>query len=733
MRKSSRKGIRVKLVFIVCGVLFFLLGIVSVLWAKEKNDSVERNDPPATQLQEILVTATELSVIGPPSTSSRLGLTPLETPASIHIIDNVELKKDGYNNVAETIEHAPGVTWGAPPAQPFSLSMRGFTENQVTILRDGIWLGPASMMGRPQSGFNLSRIELLKGPASVLHGQGTIAGTLNMVTKRPSMKSEMSWENLVSYGRYNTIKLGSGIGGQLHDTLWYRADISRSSSDGYVDNADPRSLDVTTSLLWSPFNDMEVRIGFDYLKDRLPNYWGTPLVTKDFATKPLKGVVETTDGRTIDKRMRFENYNVANEKANSHQYFTHFDIDWKLNSSISLKNTFYYFDAERRWRNAETYTFDATTNLIGRDRFFVSHDQQTVGNRLYGTFNNDLVSMANRSLVGVDFSYVDFTRRSRFFGNVDSVDPFNPDSGRFSEPDETFLNPTKITTVAVFVEDTLEVTSRLRLVAALRQDFIRLNRDSYNLDGSFNSTNAFERTFRPFSWRLGLVYEFDQALVGYAQWTSGADPVGSNIFLVNGNQDFDLTKAQQWEVGMKSEFFDNRANITLALYHIERKDILVATGSGGQVDNVGKQQSSGLELETAFQATPHWSLGGNAAYTYAEFKSFGANTGNRPANVPRWVVNGWTNYRDILGLPFEVGGRFRHVSDRFNNNANTVTLMGYEIVDLHLAYHEGPVRILGRVSNLFDEEYAYWGDTFYPDQVLLGPPRTYEINLQIDF
>ncbi len=722
-----------KRVRLVCLVLVFLFVMVSVAFGNDRSGSLEVDDSSPTQLDEVLVTATELAVPSPPSTSSRLGLSLVEIPASTHIIDHIALKKKGYKPVAEAIEQAPGVIWGASPAQPFSFSMRGFTENQITILRNGIWLGPASMSGRPQNGFNLDRIELLKGPASVLHGQGAIAGTLNMVTKHPSQKSETSWESLASYGRYDTIKLGAGVGGQLHDNLWYRADFSHSSSDGYVKDTDPRSLNVTGSLLWKAFEDLEVTLGFDYLKDRLPNYWGTPLVSKAFGTKPLKGVIETTDGRTIDKRMRFENYNVANEKANSHQYLTHLDLAWAVNSVFSLHNTFYYFDAERRWRNAETYTFNAATNVIDRDRFFVSHDQQTVGNRLYGTLTNNLVSMANRALLGVDFSYVDFTRRSRFFGNVDSVDPFNPSPGRFDDPSQTFLNPTKITTVAVFVEDSLEVTSHARLVAALRQDFIRLDRDSFNLDGSYNTTNAFERSFRPLSWRLGFVYEFDPALVGYVQWTSGADPVGSNIFLVNGNQDFNLTKAQQWEVGMKSRFLDNRAEITLALYHIERKDILVSTGSGGQVDNVGKQQSSGLELEVAFQATSPWSVGGNAAYTYAEFESFGANTGNRPANVPRWVVNAWTNYQDVFGLPFDVGARFRYVSDRFNDNANTVTLKSYEVVDLHLGYRKGPVSVLARVSNIFDKIYAYWGDTFYPDQVLLGSPRTYELNLQIDF
>lgn len=720
-----------KRVPLVCLVLLFVM--VSVAFGNDPSGSLEVDDSSPTQLDEVLVTATELAVPSPPSTSSRLGLSLVEIPASIHIIDHVALKKKGYKPVAEAIEQAPGVIWGASPAQPFSFSMRGFTENQITILRNGIWLGPASMSGRPQNGFNLDRIELLKGPASVLHGQGAIAGTLNMVTKKPSQGGETSWENLVSYGRFNTMKLGSGVGGQLHETLWYRADISHSSSDGYVKNTDPRSLNVTGSLLWKAFEDVEMTLGFDYLKDRLPNYWGTPLVSKAFGTKPLKGVIETTDDRTIDKRMRFENYNVANEKANSHQYFTHLDLAWTDSSDFSLQNTFYYFDAEREWRNAETYSFNAATNVIDRDRFFVSHDQQTVGNRLYGTLTNNLASMANQALLGVDFSYVEFKRRSRFFGNVDSVDPFNPSPGRFEDPSQTFLNPTKITTVAVFVEDSLEVTSHARLVAAFRQDFIRLDRDSFNLDGSFNATNAFERSFRPLSWRLGFVYEVDPALVGYVQWTSGADPVGSNIFLVNGNQDFNLTKARQWEVGMKSRFLDNRADITLALYHIERKDILVSTGSGGQVDNVGKQQSSGLELEATFQATSHWSVGGNAAYTYAEFESFGANTGNRPANVPRWVVNAWTNYQDVFGLPFDVGARFRYVSDRFNDNANSVTLKSYEVVDLHIGYRKGPVSVLARVSNIFDKVYAYWGDTFYPDQVLLGSPRTYELNLQIDF
>lgn len=693
----------------------------------------EKEDTPTIVLDELIVTPSELNFNSTSTTSSRMALPVLQTPASIYILDNSKLKDEGYQEVSTAIEKMPGITAGAPPGQPASFSMRGFTENQITILRDGIWLGPASMTGRPQNGFNLDRIELLKGPASVLYGQGAIAGTLNIITKQPTVEDSSSTELLTSYGRYDTFKLGAGVGRPLSDKLWFRADVSHYRSNGYVDNADPRSSNATASILWKPNNELNMTFSFDFLKDKLQNYWGTPLVSGAFGTQPLREVVKTTDGRTIDARTRFKNYNVNNEKSSSHQYLTRMDTKFQPNKNFSVRNSLYFLVANRKWQNAETYTFNSATSLIDRDRFFVSQDQTTVGNRIDFTFHYTLAGMPNQSLVGVDFSYVDFKRRSRFFGNVDSVDPFNPVSGMLTDPNQTFFNPTKITTVAVFIEDTLKITPNLRLVAGLRHDQIKLDRDSFNLDGSFNSTNAFERSFNPNSWRLGAVYNISPSWVGYAQWSSGADPVGSNIFLVNGNQNFDLTNAQQWEAGMKSIFFGGRAEATLALFHIVRKNILVQTGSGRTVENVGSQQSKGFELVSTLRLTQKWSVGADTAYTDAEFGSYGANSGKTPPNVPKWVTNAWMRYRSIMGLPLEVGGNFRHVDDRFNNNTNTVTLTGYELVNIHASYQKGPIQLTARVINLFDKVYAYWGDTFYPDQVLLGSPRAFEISSQFNF
>lgn len=184
---------------------------------------------------------------------------------------------------------------------------------------------------------------------------------------------------------------------------------------------------------------------------------------------------------------------------------------------------------------------------------------------------------------------------------------------------------------------------------------------------------------------------------------------------------------------MKSIFLGGRAEATLALFQINRENILVQTGSGRTVENVGSQRSKGVELEGALRITQKWSVGANTAYTNAEFGSFGANSGKTPPNVPEWVTNAWTRYQNIAGLPLEVGGNFRYVGDRFNNNSNTVTLKSYELVDIHASYQKGSARFTARITNLFDKVYAYWGDTFYPDQVLLGYPRAFEISSQFSF
>ena len=240
------------------------------------NPTVEVRLPFALALREMTTvvgrTVGELGLTGASPTASRLGLPAIDTPASIDVLDSTVMEARGYQKVSDAVSSMPGVVSGEHPTAPSSFVIRGFTTNQVSNLRDGIWLGPSAMVMRPQNTFNLERVELLRGPSSVINGQGAVAGTINSVTKSAEPTSKALWQGLLLSGRFNTHHAAAGINGPITDSLWYRVDVSRSGSDGFVDRMDSGSSNVTGSLLWRPTRKARVRFSADYLDDDLAKY-----------------------------------------------------------------------------------------------------------------------------------------------------------------------------------------------------------------------------------------------------------------------------------------------------------------------------------------------------------------------------------------------------------------------------------------------------------------------------
>ena len=136
--------------------------------------------PVAEFEEQVVVTGirSELALAEESYTGSRLGLSAMDIPASLDVIDSSVMEARGYQRISDAVETTPGVVVGQNPAAPSSFSMRGFTRSQITVLRDGIWLGPANMVMRPQNTFNLDCVEVLRGPSSVLNGQGAVAGAV---------------------------------------------------------------------------------------------------------------------------------------------------------------------------------------------------------------------------------------------------------------------------------------------------------------------------------------------------------------------------------------------------------------------------------------------------------------------------------------------------------------------------------------------------------------------------
>lgn len=713
------------------------------------------------EVEEVLVLGRAINTPdlgGTSSAGSRLGLTVMETPATIELIDSSVMRARGYKSVADAVKSLPGVVSGESPAAPSTFSMRGFSRSSITVLRDGIWLGPANMVMRPQNTFNLERIEVLRGPGSALHGQGVVGGTVNTVVKRATPEAQQPLEMLASYGRFDTYQFGIGGGAQLADSTWFRVDVNQYGSDGYVDRMDPESSNVTASLLWQATEDFQLELQMDYLDDSLADYWGTPLVPQGAAVSPLTDVVVTSSGETVDEQARFRNFNVADSRAVSDQLLFRVDLSWQLSDDVELKNTTYTFNADRDWGNAEGYVYCTEvvdvcteTDVIQRyyGYFFVTHDQDLSGNRLTANIDSQFAGRENQFLAGIEFTNLDFSRARGFRRSIplapgDSVDPLLPVPGSYGPRELRGISPTLIDTRALFLEDMFELNDTLTIVGALRYEELDLVRENFNADGALEAS-SFSRTFDWVSWRLGAVARISDEVSAYGQFSDAKDPVNANLFLVNSGENLDLTDAEQWEIGLKGSWHDGRTQATIAYFDIQRDDVLERIGVDSAA-SIGGRDSSGFEFSSSFRPDSQWRVGANAAFIDAGFKrseNFVSFAGNTPPNVAEVTANIWASYSQIGGLPLEIGGSVQYVDDRFGDNANQVAMSSYTLLDLFASWTAENYSITARVNNVTDEIYVPWSDVFYlqqndpgflyANQILLAAPRMFEIGVEFAF
>ena len=726
---------------------FLALSAVSVASAQ-----VTADQGPAV-LETVTVTAAKVRSLEQfTPTGSRLGLSTQELPATLDVIDNDEMLGRGFMNVQQAADSQAGVTSGGSPGDQSQFSMRGFTGNQITVLRNGLYIGPSNMTTRDQNAFNVGSVEILKGPASVLFGQGAIAGVVNVVDKAPSFGAPQI-EGLASMGNFGSTNVG--VGGTTHygNTFAIRADVSRTATEGYVDRTRSSTTEATVTGLWKPTTTLDLQLTIDYLEDNPSTYYGTPLVPTSFATSPLGGVVSSATGEAIDSRTRFVNYNVADAHIHSSQIWPQLLLKWSPSDSLTVQNFTYYFHASRQWLNAENYTFNPTTQLIDRDRFYVFHRQDLFGDEGSASFKSTLGGMPNTAVVGFDYSHLSFMRTRGFpcgegiyggAGNgcpdVPGVDPFNPSPGLFGpllQPGELVArrSPTTWNDGAIFFEDVLSVTPAMKLVTGGRYDRLALDRKNFNTAGN-EQANSFAQTYSSTNWRLGVVYNLNDYVTPYLSWTTGKDPPGTNnIFLVNAPEGrFALSKSQQLEAGVKARSPDGVANLTVAVYDIKKSNMLVQVSQSAQA--TASQSSKGAELATDFKLTKEWTVSANAAYTDSVYTAFadpisGNTVSNvQPVNIPRWTGNLWSSVRHLGGLPLEVGGGVRYIGSRFGDTGNTLKLNDYALVNFYVSYElKGGVVVTGRVNNLFDKAYAQWADIYYPSEIMLGQPRYFELGI----
>jgi len=673
-----------------------------------------------------------------------------EIPATVEVIGRQTIRDQGYRAVSEVAQGAVGVTSGDNPAEPSAFSMRGFTNSQINTLYNGIKIGPQNMTSRVMDTANLESVEFLKGPASLLSGEGAAGGAVNYVTKQPTT-GPIRNEAFFSYDSLHSFRSSYGSGGSTNvQGLDYRFDVSRSSLNGFTDDTNTKTLDVSGQLNYRVSDSFKIWGGIEYKQDKGTTYWGAPLVPIAFSgSHATTGIVSGTyvtnhnstkdlGAVTIDDRTFNTNYNVLDNYVKANELWLRGGFEWNITRDLTLKSQVYGYGAKREWFNNEVESFNPVDNKVDRERFFVAHNQKLVGNITDLIWNANIAGMDNRLVTTLAASNLDFTRPGAFNFPQDQVSLVDPVRGTYG-PLTTQLQTARIDNESLSLEDRLKVTRAFALIGGVRVEHIGLDRNSMTNTGAERAGFPFSKDWAPVTGRVGYTWEAIPGMTFYSQYATGADVSANNIFLLNALQPLDLTTSRTYETGVKQLFWDNKAEWSFSAFDILRKNVYAAAG-GMALNIAGRQQSRGVEIAAAIRPTEAWKFWGNFAYVDARYADYvfdgGSFSGNTPPNVPRIVANAGASYRFATALPVELGASVRHVGNRFNTDANTVTLDAYTVADAFV-FVDIPksvfqavdqTRLTFRVRNLTDRRYAIWGDPFYPDQILLGAPRTYEVS-----
>lgn len=655
------------------------------------------------------------------TSGSRLNLTPLQTPASVEVISSETIAERGQHDIlAAVTQNAAGFTASPAPGNGgLSFNTRGFTgTNSVMTLYDGTLLYPAAgTLTFPFDTWSADRIEVMRGPASVLYGAGAIGGVINMIPKKPVTTAYNQAE--LSLDTNLTRRLGVDSGGPISPNVSYRVNAIGNMSDGWIDRDKTSNLAISAAVKVQAADNLAFTLSNDY-GDRSPSrYFGTPLINN-----------------AIDEALRFKNYNVLDSHIRYQDNWTQFKTEWDVADGVSVRNTLYYLTSQRHWRDAETYAWNPATRMVDRSDYIeILHDQKQIGDRMDVTFKGHLFGFANEFVAGFDVNRIDFTHTNNSpYGGASSVNPWTFDPGLFVSPDATTPGFKTVTNqYALFAEDRLKISEQLAIVSGVRLDRPDITRTDFR-----TPANNFDTSLSGLSWRAGMVYNPIKDFALYGQYSTAVDPVGTLITTSAAQKDFKLTTGKQIEVGIKQTLWGGRAEWTIAGYQIVKNNLLTSDPiHPGVVQQVGQQSSRGIEASVGLTMDGGLRIDANVALLRAKYDNYtqfvgGAllgYAGNVPVNVPQQVSNIWATWD--FAPDWSINGGVQIAGKTFADSANTLSIPAYTIVNAGLRWKpDARTTVALRVTNLLDKAYATSGET---GQWLLGTPRTAELSVNVKF
>jgi iron complex outermembrane receptor protein len=664
------------------------------------------------------------------STSVMRSATPqLENPQAVSVVPAQVLRDQAPRNLDDALSNVSGVTQGNTlGSTQDTLMKRGFGDNRDgSIMRDGMPV----VQGRSLNA-TAERVEVLKGPASLLYGIQDPGGVINVVSKRPELQS---YDALTARGSsFGSGKNGSG--GTLDSTgafggskLAYRLVLDHEDEDYWRNYGVHRETLVAPSLAWYG-DDTQLLAAYEHREFLSPFDRGTAIDPRTNhplnipATRRLDEPFNSMEGRS--DLYRFEA---------DHQ----FDDNWTGHLGYSYNRETY--DASQVRVTAVnpatgtlTRSMDGTGNSLSTDRFTTL--------TLNGSI--DMAGMQHDVLFGFDDEYRKIYRgeliRQKSLTTFSYVDPVygqEAEGTQVSAPDSNQQDILR--TDSLFFQDSIHLTEQWVFVAGARYQLF-----DQQAGKGIPFTRNTDLNGQKWIPRAGLVYRYTDELSFYGSYTKAFKPNSSIAALAGGTVLDSATlpeESKAWELGAKWNV-DKRISGTLALFDIKKRNVLVANFDSLTANTVyttaGEVRSRGVELDLSGQLNERWSLIGGYAFTDAWVVEDPALKGNRLQNVPQHSgsLSAVYDFGAVLGADrLRAGAGAHYVGERAGNPENDFDLPGYTVADAFATYEtklDGQkVKLQLNVKNLFDRTYYSSAVSRY--FVSMGDARQVSVATTLEF
>jgi len=685
-------------------------------------EAMEENDPTRTYVDYQQASVT------------RNNLDKKQIPQTVDTLDVQKYKLYGSNDLSVMLQGTPGVSTSYD-MRGDGIILRGFSADTGDIYRDG---NRESGQVR-RSTANVERIEILKGPASVLYGRSGGGGVINMVSKSANFESRSS---IGAYaGSYDNQGVVVDINEVISDNWAVRLTGEHGQSESFRSGIKNEIDMLSPSITYDNYEGLTWTAQYTYDKlhrvpDRGPAFENLP-----DGTSIKTGFAQ--QGDFVDDKLQV----------------LRSDLKYQLNDQWQMQWAASYREAYQNFDHFYLGTYCASESTVVRtggscvghvgDISQVYYWQETANT----TFSNNLSllgefvtgSFKHRLTLGFDYSIEQREPKlanenkdgSPIFGYVNPLTGERSSSRGSGDLEIRTHNYSKGTNYGLFVQDLIGLTDDLDLMLGVRYDYYKSLSENRLLA---SSNPNFERSIddSTFSPNIGVVWRPFQDHTLYASYSRSFAPFGGRVGVnpISANQNLELFDADpqfndQYEIGIKSDLLNQRLSTQFAIYDIRKNNIRYRPDPDNDPYNwevQGQQQSKGIELSFIGRLTDQLYVRGGYGYNEAsvkEDKATPTNTGKSLAGVARNTGNLFLRYLPNEHSYGEIG--VTHVGDSWTNLSNTSKLDGFNRVDAAVGYNLDNWRMSLAVSNLLDKEY--WRSSSMP-----GTPRSllFRVNYAFD-